>query len=114
MCQNVCLLSALAVHGRYEPALSQPDALTLLHNSSDLPHRLRTIAANSASLARFLEAHPLVKTVHYAPTPLDYTGDVEGGGVIGLISVVLTKDSAAPIFFDALDVRVAQLSCCSD
>lgn len=98
---------------RYDLALSQPDALTLLHNSRDLPHRLRTIAANAASLARFLESHPLVKAVHYAPTPLGYTGvdGLEGGGAIGLISVILSKESAAPVFFDALNVRAVQLWC---
>jgi cystathionine gamma-synthase len=120
VCLSVC---------RYEPALSQADALTLLHNSSNLTQRLQTIASNTAALTRFLEAHPLVKTVHYTPTPPSYTGGggVSGGldhdseaaagggggggggsleeeGVVGLISIILEKESAAPFFFDALDV----------
>ena len=105
-----CWLTVSGVRGRYEPALSHPDALTLLQNSLDLPTRLRTIASNAATLVKFLEAHPLVKTVHSAQTPPGYLGDgVEGGGAIGLISVILTKESAAQVFFDALNVRTVEL-----
>lgn len=111
----VLRLLVSAARGRYEPALSHPDAMTLLDNSRDLPQRLRTIATNAAALARFLEMHPLVKRVHYTPTPLGYTGlkGLPGGGAIGLMSVVLTKDAAAPVFFDALNVRAVQMCCCN-
>ena len=102
-----CWFIVPAARRRYELALAQPDALTLLHNSRDLPHRLQTIASNAASLARFLEAHPLVKAVHYTPTPPSYAGaeELQAGGAIGLMSVILRKDAAAPVFFDALNVR---------
>ena len=56
------------VDAQYEPALAHADAVTLLHNSSTLPERLRTIAANTLALTEYLESHPLVKTVHCVST----------------------------------------------
>jgi cystathionine beta-lyase/cystathionine gamma-synthase len=54
------------MEAQYDPALAEADAATLLRNSRDLPARLRTIAANAATLVGFLKAHPMVRRVYAA------------------------------------------------
>jgi cystathionine beta-lyase/cystathionine gamma-synthase len=130
MC-TVCVVVCVFVWRRYELSLAHADAVTLLHNSTTLPQRLRTIAANTLALTAFLESHPLVrtqptallhlmsvgssahlrnpscvvrqvKTVHSTPTPV--SSRQAEPGVVPLISIILHKEEAAPHFYNALDV----------
>lgn len=91
----------------YQDTYWAEDAIFMERNSRDFASRIDRINSNSEAIAELLQAHPLVKRIHYPKHNADRANyedcRLPSGGYGGLMSVVFHEKEDAMVFYDNLE-----------